>query len=41
MMAGYAIRNRLQHADQLQSFTDDGYRFDPALSSEREWLFTR
>ena len=41
MMAGFAIRNRLARAAELQAFAEDGYRFDPALSSAREWLFVR
>jgi len=40
-MAGFAIRHRLRRAEELKRFAEDGYRFDAALSSEREWLFVR
>jgi uncharacterized protein len=40
-MAGFAIRHRLQRAEELKNFAEDGYRFEPALSSDREWLFVR
>jgi cytoplasmic iron level regulating protein YaaA (DUF328/UPF0246 family) len=41
MMAGFAIRNRFARAAELQAFAEDGYRFEPALSGEHEWLFVR
>lgn len=40
-MAGFAIRHRLQRAEELKAFAEDGYRYEPALSTEREWLFVR
>ncbi len=40
-MAGFAIRHRLQRAAELKDFAEDGYRFEPALSCDREWLFVR
>ena len=40
-MAGFAIRHRLQRAGELKAFAEDGYRYEPALSTEREWLFVR
>ena len=41
MMAGFAIRNRITDPEELKKFTADGYRFQPALSCDSEWLFTR
>lgn len=40
-MARYIIKNRIEDPEQLKSFSEDGYRFQPALSSEFEWVFTR
>jgi cytoplasmic iron level regulating protein YaaA (DUF328/UPF0246 family) len=41
LMAGFIVRNRLSQAEDIKGFTDEGYAFDPALSSEDEWVFTR
>jgi cytoplasmic iron level regulating protein YaaA (DUF328/UPF0246 family) len=41
LMCNYIIQNRITHVEDLQSFNSDGYRFAPAQSSEREWVFTR
>lgn len=40
-MARYIIQNRIESPDGLKSFTDDGYSFQPDLSSDNQWLFTR
>jgi len=40
-MAGFAIRNRLSRGEDLKAFADDGYRFEPGLSSAQQWLFVR
>lgn len=41
LMSAYAIKNRLTSAEDLKSFDVDGYGFNPELSSERDWVFTR
>lgn len=41
MMAHYAITQRLKTPEGLKKFTQCGYRFDSALSTEHEWIFTR
>jgi cytoplasmic iron level regulating protein YaaA (DUF328/UPF0246 family) len=41
LMCDYIIQNRITRVEDLQSFNSDGYRFAPAHSSEREWVFTR
>ena len=41
LMCDYIIQNRLTRVEDLQSFNLDGYRFTPALSSLKEWVFTR
>ncbi|MBF0455405.1 MAG: peroxide stress protein YaaA [Magnetococcales bacterium] len=38
-MARFIIQNRLTSPDSLQSFAEDGYRFNPTLSNEREWVY--
>ena len=40
-MARYAALNQLEQVEDLKYFDLDGYRFDPAGSSEDQWLFTR
>lgn len=40
-MARFIIKNRLDKPEGMKDFTDMGYRFQPAQSNEKEWLFTR
>jgi hypothetical protein len=40
-MARYAIENRIENPEDLKAFDRDGYRFNPAQSSETDWIFTR
>jgi len=40
-MASYLIRHRILDVEDLKSFCADGYRFDPVLSSQSRWVFTR
>ena len=41
MMASYLIRNQVESPEAVKEFTDDNYRFNSALSSENDWVFTR
>lgn len=41
MIIDYMITNCLSKAEQLQSFTVGGYRFNEELSKSNEWIFTR
>ncbi len=41
MMARWAIENRITRAEDLKKFSVGGYKFSKALSSEKEWVFTR
>ena len=41
MMARYMIRNRLGNADALKDFSENGYRYNKAASSETEFVFLR
>ena len=40
-MARYIIQNRIKQANKLKAFSEEGYTFDPELSSETEWVFKR
>ena len=40
-MARYAIDNRLEDVAGLKKFRVDGYRYNKAESTAREWVFTR
>lgn len=41
LMARYAIDHRIDRPEGLKDFAVDGYGFQPSLSSESEWVFTR
>lgn len=41
MMVGYAIRKRIDDVEKLKGFDCEGYNYNPALSSAREWVFSR
>lgn len=41
LMARYAIQRRITDPSDLQGFDTAGYRFDPAASNARDWVFTR
>ena len=41
LMAAYAIRHRLQRAEDLKAFDSDGYVYNSTLSSDKQWVFTR
>ena len=41
LMVNYIIRNRLNDAESLKGFTDEGYQFSSEFSSNTSWVFTR
>ena len=41
LMMRFAADNGLDKAEDLKAFNYDGYRFDPADSSEQSWVFKR
>jgi len=41
LMCDYIVQNRITRVEDLQSFNSDGYRFAPALSSQKDWVYTR
>jgi uncharacterized protein len=40
-MARFAIDNRIERACDLRAFDGDGYRFQPSLSTDEDFTFTR
>ena len=40
-MARFMILNRIQDPEGLKEFDLDGYKFQPKLSGENNWVFTR
>ncbi len=41
MMCDYIVQNRITRVKDIKAFDLDGYRFDPELSSQNDWVFTR
>jgi len=41
LMARFAITNRVRDPEGLKEFGEAGYRYQPELSSESRWVFTR
>ncbi|MGK0499206.1 MAG: cytoplasmic iron level regulating protein YaaA (DUF328/UPF0246 family) [Oceanicoccus sp.] len=41
LMSAYVIKNQINDAEDLKSFDRDSYRYNAAMSSARDWVFTR
>ena len=41
MLSRYIIKHRIEEPEAIKQFSEDGYRFDAAMSSEYDWVFTR
>lgn len=41
LMSNYIIKNRIIESDLMKSFDSNGYAYNPALSDESNWVFTR
>ena len=41
MMTRYVIQNRVERAEDIKLFNEEGYSYDDNLSSPEEWVFTR
>ena len=41
IMVDYIIKNRIDNPQTLQQFTESGYCFNPKLSNDTDWVFTR
>ncbi len=40
-MASFIVKNRINKLDQIKDFDLDGYRYNKALSTDTQWIFTR
>ena len=40
-MARFMVQNRVETEDDLKGFGEDGYGFEPALSSDQDLVFVR
>lgn len=41
MMSRFILENRLEKAEDLKAFDSEGYHFNPRLSKDNHWVFTR
>jgi len=41
LMVAFAVKNKIQHAEQLKAFNTSGYCFSTEFSTETEWVFLR
>ena len=41
MMARFIVEGRLDRPEGMKDFTSGGYRYDPSLSTDTTWTFTR
>ena len=41
MMTRYIIKNRIEEPEHLKSFEEEGYSYNPHLSDNKKWVFTR
>lgn len=41
MMARYMVQHRIEVPEDVKAFSEAGYAYDPALSSDTEWVFKR
>ena len=41
LMTRFIIRNKIDSPEELKLFDKEGYTYDPNISSESEWVFTR
>ncbi|MFV2033093.1 MAG: peroxide stress protein YaaA [Gammaproteobacteria bacterium] len=41
LMARYIIDNEISRIDDIKQFSGEGYAYDPSISTDREWIFTR
>ncbi len=40
-MARYLIKHRIEKKEDLKEFSDGGYAFQPSISDDETWIFTR
>jgi cytoplasmic iron level regulating protein YaaA (DUF328/UPF0246 family) len=41
MMLRFILRHRIELPDKLKAFDEEGYFFNPNLSTDKEWVFCR
>ena len=41
LMAKFIVQERLENIDGLKAFSEEGYKFNPHLSNDTDWTFTR
>jgi cytoplasmic iron level regulating protein YaaA (DUF328/UPF0246 family) len=41
LMSAYVIKNRITEVEDIKAFDTDGYRYNVAMSTAREWVFIR
>ncbi len=41
MMSAFILQNRLTDAEQIKAFNEAGYAYNPTLSNNNEWVFSR
>ena len=41
MMASYIIKNQIIEQEKLKNFNQENYQYNPSLSTEQEWVYTR
>ncbi len=41
LMSAYSIKNKLTKPDDLKAFDSEGYAYNSAMSSDKQWVFTR
>lgn len=41
LMTDFIITHRITEPEQLKTFNQENYRFNPSLSSKKEWVFSR
>jgi uncharacterized protein len=41
LMSAYIIKNQLDDVEDIKQFDSEGYRYNAAMSTAREWVFTR
>ena len=41
MMVRYILKNKIETLEALKNFSENGYNFNPTISDEFKWVFTR
>jgi len=41
MMTRYIVKNRLRRVEDIRDFSEGGYRYSPAMSTDTQWVFAR